>query len=97
MNRGRLLVSQGKFRASIAEFETALAFAENSNYAVIRFGTSANALYAIGVAHWHLREYREAERWLIKAQDVQKKSGHTWIPELDLQVERIKNQAAQAP
>ena len=95
MNRGRLLVSQGKFQQSIPEFQTALAFAQTSTYELIRQETGTHALQAIGVAHWHLGQYRKAEQWLLKAQAAQRKSGQAWIPGLDRDVERIKALAAQ--
>jgi protein O-mannosyl-transferase len=97
MARGRLLVSRGRYQQAIPEFETALAFAQTSNYDVVRHGTVTHALYAIGVAHWHLNQYKEAQRWLLLAQEVQVKSGQVWIPELDRQVERIKVLAAHEP
>jgi len=94
MNRGRLLVSQGQFAKAIPEFQTALKFAQTSAYELIRQETVTHALFAIGVAHWNLRDYWEAEQWLLKAQDLQKKSVQVWIPDLDQQVERIKTLAA---
>ena len=97
MNRGRLLVSEGKFTRAITEFENALRFAQVSNYPTVRLGTATHALYAIGVAHWNLRQYRQAEQWLLKAQELQRKSDEVWIGELDQQVERIKTLAAHKP
>ena len=97
MCRGRLLVSEGKFKQAIPEFQNALALAQNSTYAVTRSEGATHALYAIGVAHWNLRNYREAEQWLLKAQAVQRKSGQVWLPELDQQVERIKRLALTQP
>lgn len=97
MNRGRLLVSEGKFTRAITEFENALRFAQVSNYPAVRLGTATHALYAIGVAHWNLRQYRQAEQWLLKAQELQRKSDEVWIGELDQQVERIKTLAAHKP
>jgi len=95
MNRARLLVSEGKFEQAIPEFQKALAFAQTSTYNVVRQETSTHALFAIGVAHWHLRQYREAQQWLLKAQEAQRKSGQTWIPALDREVERVKALAGQ--
>jgi protein O-mannosyl-transferase len=89
MNRGRLLVSQGKYDAAIVEFQNALRFAENSSYAVIRQEGAINALRAIGVAYWNMRSYKEAEQWLLKAQAIQKKSGQKWVPSLDQEVQKI--------
>jgi tetratricopeptide (TPR) repeat protein len=89
MNRGRLLVSQGKYDAAIAEFQNALRFAENSSYEVIRQEGAINALRAIGVAYWNMRNYKEAEQWLLKAQAIQKKSGQKWVPTLDQEVQKI--------
>jgi hypothetical protein len=43
----------------------------------------------IGVAYWSMREYRSAREWFLKAQAVQKKSGHAWISTLDDEVARI--------
>lgn len=97
MNRGRLLVSQGKFAKAIPEFQTAMKFAEGSNYEIVRQETVTHALFAIGVAHWNMHNYKEAEQWLLKAQDLQKKSVQPWIPDLDKQVERIKALAAGQP
>jgi protein O-mannosyl-transferase len=89
MNRGRLLVSQGKYEAAIAEFQNALRFAENSSYEITRQEGAINALRAIGVAYWNMRNYKEAERWLLKAQVIQKKSGQKWVPTLDQEVQKI--------
>jgi tetratricopeptide (TPR) repeat protein len=89
MNRGRLLVSQGKYEAAIVEFQNALRFAENSSYEVIRQEGAINALRAIGVAYWNMRNYKEAEQWLLKAQVIQKKSGQKWVPTLDQEVQKI--------
>jgi tetratricopeptide (TPR) repeat protein len=94
MNRGRLLVSQGKYEAAVAEFQNALRFAENSSYDVIRQEGAINALRAIGVAYWNLRNYKEAEQWLLKAQRIQKKSGQSWVPTLDQEVQKIQSLAA---
>jgi Tetratricopeptide repeat len=89
MNRGRLLVSQGKYDAAIVEFQNALRFAENSSYHVIRQEGAINALRAIGVVYWNIRNYKEAEQWLLKAQAVQTKSGQKWVPTLDQEVQKI--------
>jgi hypothetical protein len=89
MNRGRLLVSQGKYEAAVAEFQNALRFAETSSYDVIRQEGAINALRAIGVAYWNMRNYKEAEQWLRKAQAIQKKSRQTWVPTLDQEVQKI--------
>ena len=97
MNRGRLLISEGKFTQAIAEFENALRFARGSNYPAVRLGTTTHALYAIGVAHWNLRQYQQAEQWLLQAQARQRQSDQVWIGELDQQVERIKVLAAGQP
>jgi hypothetical protein len=94
MNRGRLLVSQGKFDAAIVEFQNALRFAENSSYEVIRQEGAINAMRAIGVAYWNMRNYKEAEQWLLKAQAIQKKSGQKWVPTLDQEVQKIHALAA---
>jgi tetratricopeptide (TPR) repeat protein len=89
MNRGRLLVSQGKYDAAIVEFQNALRFAENSSYEVIRQEGAINASRAIGVAYWNMRNFKEAEQWLLKAQVIQKKSGQKWVPTLDQEVQKI--------
>ena len=94
MNRGRLLVRQGKPEAAIREFQQALGFAQASSYELVRQETVTHALFAIGVAHWNLHNYKEAEQWLLKAQDTQRKSGRAWVPALDHEVERIKSLAA---
>ena len=90
MNRGRLLVSQGKYEAAIVEFQNALRFAENSSYEITRQEGAINALRAIGVAYWNMRNYKEAEQWLLKAQVIQKKSGQKWVPTLDQEVQKIQ-------
>ena len=90
MNRGRLLVSQGKYDAAVVEFQNALRFAENSSYEVVRQEGAINALRAIGVAYWNMRNYKEAEQWLLKAQVIQKKSGKPWVPTLDQEVQKIQ-------
>jgi len=95
MNRGRLMVSQGKYDAAIVEFQNALRFAENSNYDVIRQEGAINALRAVGVAYWNVRNYKEAEQWLLKAQAVQKKSARIWVPTLDQEVQKIHGLAGQ--
>jgi tetratricopeptide (TPR) repeat protein len=95
MGRGRLLVSEGKFTQAIPEFQNALLLAQNSTYAWVRAEGATHALFAIGVAHWHLGNYREAEQWMLKAQAVQKQSGQVWLPGLDQDVERIKALARQ--
>jgi hypothetical protein len=94
MARGRLLVSEGKFAQAIAEFQNALALAQTSNYAAIRNEGVTHALFAIGVAYWNMDNYGEAQRWLLKAQEAQRKSGQVWLPTLDQEVERIKRLAA---
>ena len=90
MGRGRLLVSEGKFAQAIPEFQNALALAQTSNYAAIRNEGVTHALFAIGVAYWNMGNYAEAEKWLLKAQAAQRKSGQVWLPALDQEVERIK-------
>ena len=95
MNRGRLLVSQGKFDRAIPEFQNALGFAQNSTYDVIRQESAINALRAIGVAYWNMRNYPEARQWYLKAQALQTKSGHTWVPTLDEEVRKISALAGQ--
>jgi len=94
MNRGRLLVSQGKYEAAVLEFQNALRFAENSSYEVIRQEGAINALRAIGVAYWNMRNYKEAEQWYLKAQVIQRKSGKAWVPTLDQEVQKITALAA---
>jgi tetratricopeptide (TPR) repeat protein len=95
MNRGRLLVSQGKYERAIPEFQNALAFAQNSTYEVIREESAINALRAIGVAYWNMRNYPEARQWYLKAQALQKKSGHPWVPTLDEEVRKISALSGQ--
>jgi tetratricopeptide (TPR) repeat protein len=82
-------VSQGKYEAAIVEFQNALRFAENSSYEITRQEGAINALRAIGVAYWNMRNYKEAEQWLLKAQVIQKKSGQKWVPTLDQEVQKI--------
>ena len=90
MNRGRLLVSQGKFSEAIPEFQTALAFAERSSYSVIRQETTTHALRAISVAYWNMRKFEDALEWMVKAREVQRKSGKVWVPTLDQEIEKLK-------
>jgi hypothetical protein len=97
MNRGRLLVGEGKYERAIPEFKTALAFAQTSSYDVVRQESVVHALRGIGVAYWSLRNYREARDWFLKAQDVQKKSARAWIPTLDDEVKRVTVLAAAQP
>jgi tetratricopeptide (TPR) repeat protein len=97
MNRGRLLVGQGQFERAIPEFKTALAFAQTSSYDVVQQESSVHALRAIGVAYWSLRNYREAREWFLKAQAVQRKSGHAWVSTLDQEVERVTALATRQP
>ncbi len=59
--------------------------------------SSVHALRAIGVAYWSLRNYREARVWFLKAQAVQRKSGHAWVATLDQEVERVTALAARQP
>jgi protein O-mannosyl-transferase len=94
MCRGRLLVSRGKPGQAIPEFQKALAFAQNSSYQVTRYEGATHALFAIGVAYWNMGNYKEAQRWLLQAQAVQRKSGQPWLPALDREVERVKALAA---
>jgi hypothetical protein len=94
MNRGRLLVSEGKFPQAVPEFQTALTFAEASSYEVIRQETVVHALRSIGTAYWHQHNYKEAQQWFLRAQAVQRKSGKAWVATLDEEVERVKALAA---
>jgi hypothetical protein len=89
MNRGRLLVGEAKYERAIPEFKAALAFAETSSYDVVRQESVVHAMRGIGVAYWSLRNYREARDWFLKAQAVQRKSGHAWIGTLDDEVRRV--------
>jgi hypothetical protein len=93
VNRGRLLVSEGKYEQAIPEFQNALQFAQNSSYEIVRQEGVINALRAIGVAYWNMRNYKEAEQWLLKAQAIQNKSGRAWVPTLDQEVQKIKTLA----
>jgi len=97
MNRGRLLVGQGQFERAIPEFKTALAFAQTSSYDVVQQESSVHALRAIGVAYWSLRNYREAREWFLKAQAVQRKTGHAWVATLDQEVEKVTVLAGRQP
>jgi hypothetical protein len=89
INRGRLLVDQGHYEKAIPEFKSALAFAQDSSYDVVQQETAIHAMRGIGVAYWSMRDYRSAREWFLKAQAVQKKSGHAWISTLDDEVARI--------
>jgi hypothetical protein len=51
----------------------------------------------MGVAYWSLRKYREAREWFLKAQAVQRKSGHAWVSTLDQEVEKITVLANRQP
>ncbi len=97
MARGRLLVSEGKPAQAIPEFQQALAFARNSSYGMVREEGATHALFAIGVAYWNMGDYRKAQKWLLDAQSVQRKSGQLWLPALDQEVERVKRLAASQP
>jgi len=97
LDRGRLLLDSGKYAQAIPEFANALRFAQASNYRVVREGTATQAMFAIGVAHWNLREYPAAEQWLLQAQALQKQSGQLWIPDLDQQVRRIQGITGRHP
>src|SRR5205823_2144407 len=94
MNRGRLLVSEGKFEQAVPEFQTALAFAKESSYYIVRQETSTHALRAIAVAYWNMRKYKEAEEWMVKAREVQIKSGGRWVPTIDKEIEKLHTLAA---
>jgi tetratricopeptide (TPR) repeat protein len=94
MCRGRLLVREGKFAQAIPEFRIALRLADASHYQRVRYEGVTHALYAIGVAYWDMGNYREAQPWLVKAQEVQRASGQIWIGSLDKDVERIQILAA---
>jgi tetratricopeptide (TPR) repeat protein len=92
--RGRLLVSQGKFAQAIPEFQNALAMARISTYAEIRYEGMTHALFNIGVCHWNMNNYGEAQKWILNAQAVQRESGRVWLPRLDQEAEIIKRLAA---
>jgi hypothetical protein len=89
INRGRLLIGKGEYDKAIPEFQTALRFAQDSTYDIVRQETVIHAMRGIGVAYWSKRDYRAAKDWYLKAQDVQKKSGRAWISTLDDEVARI--------
>jgi hypothetical protein len=93
LNRGRLLVSQGKHEQAIAEFKNALLLAEHSTYSVVRQETVTHALRSIGVAYWNMHNYQDALVWYLKAQETQRKSGQRWVPTLDQEVEKLKGLA----
>jgi tetratricopeptide (TPR) repeat protein len=97
MNRGRLYVRQGKHQLAIEEFKKALALAETSSYDMVRQETGTHALFAIGVAYWNMHDYKQALAWLLKAQDLQRKSARVWLPSLDQEVERVRSLAAGQP
>jgi len=92
--RGRLLVNEGKYAEAIQEFQVALAMAQISTYAEIRDEGITHASFNIGVCYWHLNNYGEAQAWLLKAQEAQRRSGQVWLPALDQEVEHIKVLAA---
>jgi hypothetical protein len=97
MERGRLLVSLGQFKASAIEFTNALAFAQASSYERIRQETVVHALRALGTAYWHLGDYRTAQPFFIKAQQVQRASGQVWIASIDQEVAEVTALAAAQP
>ena len=97
MNRGRLLVSEGEYERAILEFQTALAFAKSSSYSVIRQETTTHALRAIAVAYWNMKKFKEAQEWMLKAKDVQRKSHTVWVPTLDKELEQLQALAATQP
>ena len=90
-------MAQQKFAQAVPEFQTALAFAQHSSYEVVRQETVIHALRAIGTAYWHLRNYKEAQPWFLRAQEVQRKSGKVWVGTLDAEVERVKALATSQP
>ncbi len=94
MDRGRLLVSQGKYTDAVGEFQTALTFAQTSSYAIIRQETVTHALRSIAVAYWNMQHFRESEQWYLKALDVQIKSGQVWVPTLQQELDEVKTLAA---
>jgi len=94
MDRGRLLVSQGKYSDAVGEFETALAYAQASGYALIRQETVTHALRSIAVAYWNMQNFRESEQWYLKALDVQNKSGQVWVPTLQSELDEVRALAA---
>ena len=93
--RGRLLVNQGKFAQAIPEFQNALTMAQISTYAEIRDEGMTHALFNIGVCHWNMNNYGEAQKWILNAQAVQRKSGRVWLPRLDQEAELIKQLATK--
>lgn len=97
MRRGMLLVSRGEAARAIPEFERCLRLAETHTFSKVRQENVTHALRAIGVAHWNLRDYKQAQAWLLRAQEVQRKSGQVWVPTLDQEVERIKGLAGSGP
>jgi hypothetical protein len=97
LNRGRLLVSQGKPEHAIAEFKNALLLAEHSTYSVVREETVTHTLRSIGVAYWNMHDYRDALTWYLRAQEMQRKSGQPWVPTLDQETERLKGLANAHP
>jgi tetratricopeptide (TPR) repeat protein len=97
LNRGRLLVSQGKPEHAIAEFKNALLLAEHSTYSVVRQETVTHTLRSIGVAYWNMHDYRDALTWYLRAQEMQRKSGQPWVPTLDQETERLKGLANAHP
>ncbi len=97
MERGRLLVSLGQYKAAAIEFTNALAFAQASSYERIRQETVVHALRALGTAYWHLGDFRTAQPFFVRAQQVQRASGQVWIATIDQEVAEVTALAAGQP
>jgi hypothetical protein len=94
MERGRLLVSLGQYKAAAIEFTNALAFAQASSYERIRQESVVHALRALGTAYWHLGDFRTAQPFFVRAQQVQRASGRVWIATIDQEVAEVTALAA---
>ena len=66
-----------------------------STCAEIRYEGMTHALFNIGVCHWNMNNYGEAQKWILNAQAVQRESGRVWLPRLDQEAEIIKQLAAR--
>ena len=97
MERGRLLVSLGQYKAAAIEFTNALAFAQASSYERIRQESVVHALRALGTAYWHMGDFRTAQPLFLKAQQVQRASGQVWIASIDQEVAEVTALAAAQP
>lgn len=94
MRRGMVLMNRGKADDALKEFHFALRLAQTHTYEKVRQENVTHLSRALGIAHWQLRNYGEAQKWFLEAQRIQKASGQVWIPTLDQEVQQISRLAA---